>query len=220
MPERFSREIASLTATLQQMAVATEEAVLNALRAVAEHDVALARQVIDGDSQIDASEVKIEEECLKLLALYQPVATDLRTVITILKVNNEIERAADLAVNIADRVDDMARFDEDQIEKFDFGDMREAARLMLQRSIDALVYHDAQAAQAVINADDHVDELHRANYGRVTEMIIRHPAEGAYYMDCLTVSRALERLADIATNISENVIYLEQGKIVRHIHDS
>lgn len=216
MKEHFIQAIENLKQMVAEMAAKVERTLQLSVDAVAEHDDVKARQVIDGDNAIDRQEIKIEEECLKILALYQPVAGDLRTVITILKVNNEIERVGDLAVNIAERALDIAGFHEEKIEKFEFDDMVTMARDMLKKSLDSMVYRDVITATEVIRMDDAVDDLHRANYGKVKEMVVRHPNEAGYYLDCLTVSRCLERIADIATNICEDVIYLEHGRIVRH----
>ncbi|MFA6930963.1 MAG: phosphate signaling complex protein PhoU [Lentisphaeria bacterium] len=218
MREHFSKALEQLQCLLAEQAAAAENAVAEAIEAVAQHNSAHAAKIIDGDLEIDCQEITIEEECLKLLALYQPVAVDLRTVITILKVNNELERVADLAVNIAQRAVDMASFPEEKIEKFDFSQMFALARQMLKKALDALVYHDTRKAADVIDSDDAVDDIHKDNYGKVKAMMISHPEEASYYLDCLTVSRALERIADIATNICEDIIYLQEGKIVRHSH--
>ncbi len=219
MNAHFIQALNDLKNMLSEVAAQAEQSVHLAVGAVEMNAPESALNVICNDSNIDDAEIRIEEECLKILALYQPVASDLRQVITILKVNNEIERVGDLAVNIAERVSDMAFYQERNIEKFEFHDMVSEACGMLKKSLDALAYHDLTAAAAVIGEDDAVDLLHRENYARVRNMILKHPGEAQYYMDCLTVSRCLERIADIATNIAEDVIYLESGRIVRHLHE-
>ncbi len=219
MTAHFISALENLKKMLSLVAAKAEQAVHSAAESVRSNSAESALLVVLNDSEIDDSEIAIEEECLKVLALYQPVASDLRQVITILKVNNEIERVGDLAVNIAERVPDMAFYQEKNVEKVDFHDMVSKACGMLKQSLDSLAYHDSVKAAAVIEADDAVDTIHRGNYGKVREMILKHPQEAQYYMDCLTVSRCLERIADIATNIAEDVIYLETGRIVRHRHE-
>ncbi len=219
MTNHFIHALENLKNMLSEVAAQAEAAVHAAVGAAANDSPESALLVVSRDHEIDDAEIAIEEECLKILALYQPVASDLRQVVTILKVNNEIERVGDLAVNIAERVEDMAYYRELGIEKIDFHDMVSKACAMLKQSLDSLAYHDAALAAAVIAGDDAVDALHRGNYGQVRNAILKHPAEAQYYMDCLTVSRCLERIADIATNIAEDVIYLESGRIVRHRHE-
>ncbi|MEA4862383.1 MAG: phosphate signaling complex protein PhoU [Victivallaceae bacterium] len=219
MKAHFVHALETLKDMLSEIASQAEQAVHSAVDAVEKNSPESARIVISHDNDIDDAEILIEEECLKILALYQPVASDLRQVVTILKVNNELERVGDLAVNIAERVEDMALYQEKSIEKFDFHDMVFHACEMLKRALDAMAYHEADTAEAVIGLDDALDAIHRENYKRVRDMIIKYPAEAQYYMDCLTVSRCLERIGDIATNIAEDVIYLESGRIVRHCHE-
>ncbi len=219
MTSHFIQAISNLKDMLANQAALVEQTVHRAVEAVIGHQLETAEQIIAEDSLVDHAEIAIEEECLKILALYQPVAGDLRQVVTILKINNELERAGDLAVNIAERVADMARFEEDQVDKFDFSAMVTKAGDMLKKALDAMAYHDVVTAAEVIRLDDAVDAIHHENYSVAREQILRHPDQAGYYLDCLTVSRCLERIADIATNIAEDVIYLESGKIVRHAHE-
>ncbi len=219
MKAHFVHALETLKNMLSEIASQAEQAVHSAVEAVEKNSPESARVVISHDNDIDNAEILIEEECLKILALYQPVASDLRQVITILKVNNELERVGDLAVNIAERVEDMTLYQEKSIEKFDFHDMVFQACEMLKRALDSMAYHEADTAEAVIRLDDALDAVHRDNYGKVRDMIIKYPSEAQYYMDCLTISRCLERIGDIATNIAEDVIYLESGRIVRHCHE-
>ena len=172
------------------------------MRAVATFDATLAHDVAKNDYAIDCEEIRIEEECLKILALYQPVASDLRTIITVLKINVEIERVADMAVNIAERACSVSESGVPVDERIDFSKMAFAATRMLKESLDAFAYRDPAAAASIIDRDDEVE----------------NPARVSYYLSCMTISKNLERIADIATNICEDVIYLERGKIVRHSH--
>lgn len=215
MREHFLSALARLNAMLGKMSAKTESTVGAAVRAVYESDVATAELIITQDREIDLAEVEIEEECLKIFALYQPVAVDLRHLVTILKVNNEMERVGDLAVNIADCVIHLAGYPEKTI-RVDVEEMAEKVCKMLRDALDSLMSHDAKAARDVMDSDDAVDLIHRQNYERVKRILVDAPEMCGYYMNFLTVSRCLERVGDIATNIAEDVIYQETGKIVRH----
>ncbi|MBQ8570011.1 MAG: phosphate signaling complex protein PhoU [Kiritimatiellae bacterium] len=220
MNGHFNNALKSLQGMLGTMSVYAEEAVRLSGKAIDELSVASAMQVIEGDEKLNSMENEIEEECLKILALYQPVASDLRNVVTILKVNSELERVGDLAVNIAERVRSLDSFKNSNIEKFDFNKMLQLSCGMLKDALDSLVYHNIILAQEVITRDEKVDIIHRDNYGIVRTFIIKHPNSAEYYLNGLTISRCLERVADIATNIAEDVIYLESGSIVRHCHET
>lgn len=216
MKAHFILALDNLEGMLAENATRVLAATRAAVDAVETGNPVPAQGIIDGDRAVNDAENAIEEECLKLLALYQPVAGDLRRVVTVLKVNGEVERVGDLAVNIAERLSDMAANGGKAAAKVDFQDMAERAGGMFRSALDSLASHDAALAEDVIHADDAVDALHRGNYARVRDGILASPAAAAYYLDCLTVSRALERIADIATNIAEDVVYLESGRIVRH----
>lgn len=216
MRDRFTFEIESLKQRLLDLATAADRALVRAIRAVDGASPDEARAVITADSAIDAEEVTIEEECLKLMALYQPVAGDLRLIVTILKVNGELERVADLASNIAARAIDMAAAPAPAECRFDFAPIVERAHKMLRGALDAFVCHRPDQARAIILEDDAVDALNAACYAAARERLPRHPAQAGYLLDCVTISHCVERIADIATNICEDVIYLEEGQIVRH----
>ena len=220
MKGHFNNALNNLQSMLGSMSAYAEEAVQLSGKAVGEISLEKASSVIAGDARIDAMEIEIEEECLKILALHQPVASDLRQVITILKVNSELERIGDLAVNMAERVANIDSFKNHEIEKFDFSDMLHIACGMLKDALDSLSYHDAALAQNVIERDEKVDLIHHDNYGVVRTFILKYPDCAQYYLNGLTISRCLERIADIATNIAEDVIYLESGRIVRHCHET
>ena len=179
-------------------------------------DTALATKVIDTDEEIDTMEVMLEEECLKTLALYQPVAKDLRFIIAVFNINNDLERIGDLAVNIAERAMSLAACSEIDI-PFDYTKMAEKVLAMVKSSLDSLVQMDPDLARRVCEEDDEVDVINRQAYStRVQERIRQFPER----VDCLiqfpAISSELERIADHATNIAEEVIYLAKGEIVRH----
>jgi len=160
-------------------------------------------------------EVDVEEECLKILALYQPVAIDLRFIITALKINNDLERIGDLAVNIAERSEFLARQPEVHV-PLDLEKMTEKTQSMLTKSLDALVNMDCDLAHQVCAADDEVDAMNRQMYLTVQDGIRQHPEQLESLIHLLSASRHLERIADHATNIAEDVIYMAEGQIVRH----
>jgi len=216
MKEHFTQEIIQLKRQLAHQTAAAENALKRALRAVSTLDLALAEEVSNGDYELDCEEIRIEEECLKILALYQPVASDLRTIVTVLKINAEIERVADMAVNIAERTKAVADSGVPATARIDFSPMATAATKMLKDSLDSFAYRDPVAAGKIIERDEDVDTLHRENIELIQKNITDAPAHAAYYLSCMTISKNLERVADIATNICEDVIYLECGKIVRH----
>jgi len=215
MTKHFQRELDVLKKQLLALSTQVEETVLKAMKAVAALDARQAQEVIDHDEAIDNSEVALEEECLKILALHQPVAGDLRFVIAALKINNDLERVADLAVNIAERAIVVAG--KKDIERpFDFTTMAEKSRAMLAQSIDSLIKMDPVQAHKVWQADDEIDAMNREVYQRVYEKIRRNPDHVEIMINYISISRHLERIADYATNIAEDVIYLVEGKIVRH----
>jgi phosphate transport system protein len=208
-------EIEKLKTRLLALSAIVEDTVYRAVRALKERNRQLAQWVIDNDNDIDEREVDIEEECLKILALHQPVANDLRLIITVLKVNGELERIGDATVNIAERV--LFLVDEEPVElPFDFPAMAGKSQDMLHRSLDALINEDTALAYEVIAADDEVDEMNRETYGLVDKFVKLDPAHAETYIHLLGISRHIERIGDHASNIAEDVVYLTEGTIVRH----
>ena len=215
LPKHLRREIEKLKKQILTLSAVVEENVYKAVRSLDERDVALAQEVIAGDSRIDQMEVDVEEECLKVLALYQPVAVDLRFIISILKINNDLERVGDLAVNIAERSCFLSTREKPEI-PLDFPKMVEKTRTMLRKSLDALVNMDVDLAFKVIMLDDEVDELKNVAYDKIKKAMSENPDIPGFLINLLLISRHLERLGDHATNIAEEVIYMVEGEIVRH----
>lgn len=215
MPIHLQREIESVKRQILTLSAIVEKGVRQAVRSVSERDSRLANQVIELDSDIDQMEVDIEEECLKILALHQPVAIDLRFVIAVMKINNDLERVGDLAVNIAERTLFLAAHDPIAL-PYDLGEMSEKTQAMLRKSLDALMSLDAALAHQVCVSDDDVDEINRQMFGYIQTAIQRTPDQVQSLINYLSVSRNLERIADYATNIAEDVIYMIEGEIVRH----
>ncbi|MEJ2704009.1 MAG: phosphate signaling complex protein PhoU [Sedimentisphaerales bacterium] len=215
MAKHLQREIENLKKKILSLGARVEVAVHEAIRSILERDAALARKIIDDDIQIDQTEVEVEEECLKILALHQPVAIDLRFIVAVLKINNDLERIGDLAVNIAERSSFLASQVPVSL-SFDFAEMSEKTEAMLNMSLDALVNLSSELAHRVCSNDDTIDAMNREVYLRVQESIPRHPEQMTSLIHLLSVSRHLERIADHATNIAEDVIYMIDGQIIRH----
>jgi phosphate transport system protein len=192
-----------------------EESVRLSVKALDAKDTELAQKVIDVDKRIDEKEVDVEEECLKILALHQPVAIDLRIISAIIKINNDLERVGDEAVNIAERVITMAKETPANIQ-FDYNLMAEKTESMLKRSLDAMIKLDEDIAYKVCLDDDEIDDMNGYIYDQVKLTIKREPKHVGYLINLLLVSRHLERIADHATNIAEETIYVIGGVIHRH----
>jgi len=178
----------------------------------------LAQQIIKADREIDEAEVEVEEDCLKILALHQPVAVDLRFISAVIKINNDLERVGDEAVNIAERVENISIRVPVTV-PFEYGAMAEKVEAMLRKSLDALVNLDADLAYKVCLSDDEVDDINRDIYDKIKEVIKIHPDRVSYLINLLFIARHLERIADHATNIAEEVIYMVEGEIPRHRKD-
>ena len=215
MAKHLLRDLDYLKKEILAVGSLVEEAIHKATTALIERRPELAVEVIDGDNTIDEREVHVEEECLKALALHQPVATDLRFIITVLKVNNDLERMGDLAANIAARAKALSA-DSPLPVTAEFGEMVEQVRLMVRQSLDALVNLDVELARAVYVADDVVDKLHRRMFRTVQEQMKQSPDAVERGTHALSVSRHLERIADLATNIAEDVQFMVDGEIIRH----
>ncbi len=192
-----------------------EESVKKAYQALAERDVELARRVIDTDEEIDKREIDVEEECLKILALHQPVAIDLRYLVAVLKINSDLERIGDLAQNIAYNAADIASAERMPFD-FDLEGIYNNVQAMLKECLDAVVKQDVEAAYGIMDADDEVDRLHRGIVDEILEAIKKRPEDVKVFHHYMNVTRHLERIADHVTNIAEDIIYLMEGDIVRH----
>lgn len=215
MARYLIRELDKIKKKMLSLGALVEERVRLTSAAVDNRDAAIAQKIIDADWEIDEMEVDVEEECLKILALHQPVAVDLRFIVTVIKINNDLERIGDQAVNIAERVMTISKRPEMDF-VFDYAPMAEKAEAMLKMSLDALVNMDVDMAFKVITLDDEVDAIKTLAYDRIKEAIKNNPGRVGYLINLLLISRHLERLADHATNIAEEVIYLIEGEIVRH----
>ncbi len=208
-------EIERLRKLISILATRVEEAVRKAAASIIEGRRELAVSVMDMDQEIDDMEVEVEEECLKILALHQPVAQDLRYIITVLKMNNDLERIGDLAKNCAQQSVHVAG-ERNLIIPYDLNGMAAKVQSMLRNSLDALVQSDSMLARTVLDADDEVDAIDAQMYPDVQAAIREHPEQMQCLIRLLKVAQNLERIGDHATNIAEDVIYMIEGKIVRH----
>ncbi|MDY0110328.1 MAG: phosphate signaling complex protein PhoU [Candidatus Krumholzibacteria bacterium] len=204
-----------LKKSLFTLSAAIEENLHLAMEAVLKGDVAQAGRVRSRDLEIDLMEVDFEEECLQILALYQPVAIDLRFVAAVLKINNDLERIGDLAVNIAEHAKVYAGTDPGEAVQR-LPKMAEIAQSMVRRSLDAVVDMDADLARDVLATDDEVDRRHRDNVAYVRQLLQETKADVERLLPVIFISKHLERIADHATNIAEDAIYMVDGEIVRH----
>jgi phosphate transport system protein len=215
MSKHLERDLTNLQQHILTMAGSVEEAIHLGIRALRERNAAVAARVIEGDSAIDQEENYVENECLKMLALHQPVAIDLRRIIAALKINTDLERMADLAVNIAERATFLARLPPVAVPP-QVQHMADLATAMVRQSHDAFVNLDPRQARRVIRLDDEVD---RANREIIERLMADMQASADAIPGCMSLFSAvrhLERIADHATNIAEDVVYLVEGEIVRH----
>ena len=215
MSKHLRRELDKIKKKMLSLGALVEERTRMVVQATVGLDADIAQKIIASDWEVDEMEVEIEEECLKILALYQPVAVDLRFLIATIKINNDMERIGDECVNIAERLTIIAKRPPMQY-VFDYSPMSEKVQAMLKSSLDALVNLDVDLAFKVITMDDEVDDIQTQAYHHIKEAIKQYPDRVGYLVNLLLVSRHLERIADHSTNIAEEVVYLIEGEIVRH----
>jgi phosphate transport system protein len=215
MTVHFDRELQSLKQELLLMGAMAEKATNNAFSALMNRDTDLAASVIAGDEEIDRKELQIGEECLKVLALNQPLAGDLRFMVSVMMVNNDLERVGDLAVNIAERAIQLAG-GEAMVIPTELEGMVASVREMVKDSLDSLVNRDTRLARDVCRRDDEVDDAHGRMFRLVTDLIKADPDRSDLIIQLLSVSRNLERIADHATNIAEDVVFMYDGEVIKH----
>lgn len=213
--KHLQRDLDRLKRAILTMGSLVETAANKAITAFLDQETALAEEVIAGDEKIDETEVEVEEECLKVLALHQPFAADLRFIITVLKVNNDLERMGDLAVNIAERAAAMGVQPRPDT-PVDIEELAEKVRRMVRDSLDSLVSQDVPLARRVTKSDQEVDDIHRRMFDVLQSAMMSDPAKVDPAIQMLSVSRNLERIADLATNIAEDVVFLVEGEVIRH----
>jgi phosphate transport system protein len=216
MQRHFDDELQQLKAKLLRMGGLAERQIQNALQALTARDSALAAQVIEGDHRVNALDVEIDEDCIRLLALQQPAARDLRLITTAMKIATELERISDLAESISERAIELNR--EPQLKPYiDIPRMGNWAITMVKESLDSFVRGDVYLAQKVMKDDDFVDDLMGQLFRELLSYMLEDPRTISRAIRLTFVSKSIERVADHATNIAELVIYLVEGKIIRHM---
>ena len=218
MSKHLQRDLDAIEQRLLNQSAIVEQMAYCACQSLRELSSELVRDVMVDEEVVNRREVEIEEECLKILALHQPVAVDLRRVATVMKINADLERIADLAVNIGKRAQKLTGFPEFQIpDRLDR--MAEIAISMIRDALDAFVRLDVAVAQEVCRRDNEVDQLNREVISELRGSIENRSAEIEPALYFFSASRHIERIGDHATNIAEDVIYLVDGEITRHRHD-
>ena len=215
MQRHFHEELEALKQTLLAMGGLVEDQIRRAMRALLERDDVIAQEVIDRDRQVNTYDVEVDEQCVNLLALHQPAAGDLRFITTAMKIVTDLERIGDQAVNIAQRALELNR--EPQLKPYiDLPRMADKAQRMVKESLDAFVARDTALARQVCGEDAEVDALKEQIFRELLTFMMEDPRTVSRAIRVILISRFMERVADHATNIAEMVIYLVEGKMVRH----
>ncbi len=217
MPKHLQREIENLKKLFIKYSGLVEKNVANAIESVMKLDGDSASEVIELDGQIDQMEVLVEEECLKILALHQPVAIDLRFITAVLRINNDLERIGDIAVYIARRTKYLIRKPTSHKLPEKFKEAAGQAIDMLSKSLDSLMQLNVELAADICEADDKVDSICNEIYDDIKDLMKKHPEDIDSICNLLVLPSKVERIADHATNIAEDVIYMVDGEIIRHI---
>ena len=215
MERHFDKELDGLKTSLIKMGSLAEEAVRLSIKALIENDPALAHKVIQEEERINSLEIEIDNAIVDILALQQPVAIDLRLILAAQKINNDLERIGDHAVNIAESVITIQSYDDRQQLIF-IPKMAELAEQMLRDALDSFVHNDPQLGMSVLEHDDTIDDLNRNVFHRSVENMKNNQRTIEMGMHLTRISRNIERIADLATNIAEEVIFIAQAKIVKH----
>lgn len=215
MERRFEKELESLKTTLIRMGSVVEEECKLAMKSVFDEDVPAAQKVIESDDRINSFEIEIDNAVIDILALQQPVASDLRLILAAQKISNDLERIGDHAVNIAESALQLAKIKpkEPQLE---IPKMAEIAAAMLRDALDSFVHVSPELAQAVLVRDDLIDDLNRSMTMEVVQLLQKNKKLIEGGLEIIRVSRNLERIGDLATNIAEEVIFLAQARVVKH----
>ena len=215
MTRHIDRQIGNLKEKIRRVGTVVEESISKSISAVINRDVQLAQRVLASDEAIDRMEVEVEEECLKILALYQPVAADLRFVVAVLKINNDLERMGDLAKNIAKRVAQLEGAGPVDLPP-EIRTMAMQAEEMVRECLAAVIDADPVLARRIREQDDVVDEARQKVRKRILAGIKEHPENVEVLLRINSITKHIERIADMATNVAEDVIYMVEGDIVRH----
>lgn len=215
MSKHLERDLVGLSDMISDLGAMVVESTAKAIVMLQNFDLVIVDEILEAENRINEIEVEIEEECLKVMALHQPVAIDLRFIMVVLKVNNDLERMADQIVNIANRISFLVD-QERVVVDLEFIKMGEISSRMVRHAVDALVNRDSLAAREVLKMDDELDALHAQSYAVLQDLMRQKPGMVAPAVSYLTISSNLERLGDLATNIAEEVIFMMEGEVVRH----
>jgi phosphate transport system protein len=215
MPIDLHSELLRVRRDLLTMGAVVEQRVEGVIKSIVDNDAAAAQRIRDGDTEVDRMEMGIEEECMRLLALTQPVAGDLRFILAVLRINGELERIADLAKGIAKRQIRISAQTEVRVPAITI-EMGRSTRMMLAEVLTGLSDSDPDRCRRIATTEEAVDRLHKQVAAWVREEIARTPASASVVIDILTISQRFERMADIVTCIAEDVVFLVEGRVVRH----
>ncbi len=216
MTAHLQREIEQLNQQVMKLGGSVKNCLQMALQALKEQDTALAQETIAYDLEIDKAEIALEEECLKIFALYQPVAVDLRYLVSVLKINNDLERIADLAVDIAKCVLKLGHRNWE--ETFDFAEMGKSAQHSLDLALEALIESDTAKATLVCEEEDRLDNFNKQVEKQLLQGIKDRPHNLVYFLNFRSMGKCLERIGDHTKKIAEDVVYMVDSKIIRHHH--
>ncbi len=216
MSLHLQRDLDKLKKEMLKLGNMVEVSINNAILALNNREKTYVHEVFANEELINEMEVKVEEDCLKILALHQPVAVDLRFIVVVLKVNNDLERMGDIAKNIAKRASELMEVDPiPELNKVIQG-LPELIRTMVRNSLDALVKLDDQLAREIIDMDDKVDDINKEMYVAIKKAVRENPGLSDVAINLLSTSRYMERIGDLSTNIAEDVIFMVEGKVIRH----
>ncbi len=216
MSLHLQRDLDKLKKEVLKLGNLVETAINNAILALNNREASYVDEVFKHEEIINEMEVKIEEDCLKILALHQPVAVDLRFIVVVLKVNNDLERMGDFATNIAKRARELMQVEPLPTLPEFVNDLPDLVRTMVRKSLDALVKLDIDLANEVMDMDDSVDQINRDMYSAMKQEITKNPENAEKAVNLLSCSRYMERIADLSTNIAEDVIFMVEGRVIRH----
>jgi phosphate transport system protein len=215
MVRHFEEELTRLKEKILKMGALVEAQISASIKALVERDTALARQTIQNDHQVNAMDVEIDEECIRLLALYQPAARDLRFITTAMKITTDLERMSDLSEDICERAIELA--EEPLLKPYiDIPRMAEATQKMVRETLDAFVNKDAELARKVCSEDQFIDDLTHQIFRELLSFMVEDRTTITRAIRISFVAKYIERIGDHATNIAEMVVYLVEGKIIRH----
>ncbi len=216
MARKLEHDLSDLKDRVLGMGSLVEDAIRKSIKALVERERDLALAVIDGDHVINTYDVEIEEECIRLLAIWQPTGSNLRFITTAIKIITDLERMGDMAVDICERAVEL--MEEPQLKPYiDIPRMAEASQKMLKDSLDAFVDKDADLALKVCAADDFVDNLNHQIFNELLVYMLQDPKNISRAVRLTYITKYLERIADHATNIAEMVVYMVKGKVIRHM---